>query len=79
MQIDTAWAIAFPLHVYACDRKFGWFAPALNAARMFDVVGVPLIVLSCFWTLITVAKPASEIESIAVFAAAYFCIAAENT
>ena len=54
-------------------------APALNAARMLEVVGVPEIVLSCCWTLITVAKPASEIESISVPAAAYFCIAAWNS
>src|ERR1700748_338986 len=46
---------------------------------MLFVVGVPEIVLSAFWTLITVAKPAAEIESISVPAVAHFLIAAWNS
>ena len=53
--------------------------PDLNAARMLDVVGVPEIVLSTCWTLITVAKPAVEIESTSVPGAAHFFIAAWNS
>ena len=43
------------------------------------MVGVPEIVLSICWTLITVAKPAVEIESISVPGAAHFFIAAWNS
>src|SRR5579884_4020619 len=58
--------------------KFGLFDPDLKAARIDDVVGVPLIFESAAWAFMTVANPASAMPSRAVFGAAHFLIAVTN-